>query len=289
MAQFIFPPDRYAKLKGFSSVAPGNIAYCDMDVDRDYSRVILRASATGKTDFADIIDEVRVVVNGVSIRTLSPYEIRMMNAINGSAYNDVPANSLVINFREDHLWDTHGADTLMLFATGLRSFRIECKVKTGITSPQLWGEYAYLPPTPGIKPTQNVVRHTKTVDLTFGAAGELPFRNQPFFGVVRRLLIYGSLVTAIKFRKGETDYIQEMDRQSNTDWLKVNGLVPQTNVMVLPFDLTQRSTDGERAQALFDANGTMLDPGLTNSELRITTNAGGNVRYVAEYFARIPD
>lgn len=271
------PADLQLPLKAFTGVGPGNIAMTELQLDRDYHTIALKATATGETDFADIVEKVDVVVNGVTVRSLTPAQLRRLNGVNGAIYNPDDALMVYVHFREDWLWNALGADTLTLHASGVRNARIEVSIKSGVTNVALSGYYTGQLKDGSVSAETNIIRHVKAFDLTFGASGETSFRNLPFAGLVRRIFVFtpANVVARAKFKVSETE-IFNLTKAQEGSMLKLNSFVPDNNGFVLGWDFTQKPGDGLPGRE------------LRESELILEVTAPGTYRALVEYFAPIP-
>lgn len=130
-------------INGISGVAPGGVATLNMPLNRRYHGTKLFASvtetvagnATASTDPADVIESVKLIVNGVVIRDLTPEQYVKLAQANfgGVAVSDHvpiffsdPTRATIIG-EEATAWDMFGQT----------SFVTEIKLKSGTTNPQV--------------------------------------------------------------------------------------------------------------------------------------------------------
>ena len=182
-------------INGISGVAPGGVATLNMPLERRYHGVKLFASVTddgsgsASTDPVDIIDYIKLIVNGVVIRDLTPLQIRKIAQANfgGTAATDHvqlffsdPTRATVIG-EESTAWDMFGQNT----------FVIEMKLKAGTTNPSVTTQASFdfnRNEDPGTgKPFLNIV---KQHGLTYNApAGDFDIVNLPIALPIQRIHI----------------------------------------------------------------------------------------------------
>lgn len=266
-------------LVAWQAVASGNRAYLDLPLDRDYETLVIKATADTKTDAKQVIGNIRVVVNGVAVRELTVDEIRRLNAKYGDAlndqYNSADLTQVVLNFKEDWLWNHIGADALTLFTSGLISVRIEVDILTGLTNPQLGG-YAIAKVQRPVAKGKNRIRKTKIDTLDFAGAGTKIFRNISPVGLVKAFDLFSSnnAVTQAKFRISGTEVFNLVKAQVD-DAMKQNDQNPAANYFTLPFDL-----DGT-----YDAG--LVAAMIRETELEVTTSAAANIKLIHQYYEAI--
>lgn len=192
---------RVKYINGISGVAPGGVATLKMPLTRRYHGVKIFASvsetvagnATASSDPKDVIDGVKLIVNGVVIRDLTPTEIIKLAQANfgGVAVDDHipihfsdPTRSTVIG-EEATAWDMFGQDTFVL----------ELKLKGGTTNPKVTTQatYDFDRNMSNGKPFLNIV---KQHSLTWNSPqGEFDIVNLPIDLPIQRLHIEPSTGT----------------------------------------------------------------------------------------------
>jgi hypothetical protein len=257
-------------LVAWQAVAAGNRAYLDLPLDRDYLDISIRAGATGVTDALNAIDRVRIVVNGIAIRELTPAQIRRLNLKYGTIYNATDLGLLTLNFQEVWLWNHIGADSLALFTYGLLSLRIEVDIKPGLTAPFLGG-YASAKVQRQVAPGANIVRKTKIETLDFPAAGTKIFRNLSPAGLVKAYNLQSNTVTQVKYRIAGTE-VWNLLQADCQDIMRRNWQTPDNNWYHLAWD-----TD-----LTFDAG--IMAAALKETEFEVTVSAAGIVLLIHEYY-----
>ena len=140
---------RISYINGISGVAPGGVATLNMPLNRRYHGLKLFPSvtetvvgnSTASTDPTDVIDYIKLIVNGVVIRDLTPDQIIKLAQVNfgGVAVSDHipiffsdPTRATVIG-EEATAWDMFGQNTFIL----------EVKFKSGTTNPQVTVQASY--------------------------------------------------------------------------------------------------------------------------------------------------
>lgn len=273
------PADAKRKLSSWENVTPGNTAYIDLPIDRDYATIDIKATAllsgSAITDAKQLISKIRLIANGVTFREFTPDQLRQINGVNGvkaGQYNPQNLLYLRIHGREDWLWN--GANALMLNTSGITTLRIEVDlISTNITQPALAGTYSFTPKRQ-LAPGTNVVRKVRVRRVDFAATGMKDFRNLTFKGQLKRLHLEGSAVTDAKFEVSNAP-IFDMSREEQVLLLERNEMVPTSGFFVVPFDETQEIDAGLPAA------------GLAEGVLFITVNATGGVNIIEEYFEPI--
>lgn len=140
---------RISYINGISGVAPGGVATLEMPLNRRYHALKLFPSvtetvagnATPSTAPADVIDSIKLIVNGVAVRDLKPTQIIQLVQANfgGVAVTDhVPVffsdpTRATITGEEATAWDMFGQS----------SFILEVKFKAGTTNPRLVTQASY--------------------------------------------------------------------------------------------------------------------------------------------------
>lgn len=260
-------------LVAWQAVATGNRAYIDLPIDRDFETINITAVSTGQTDAANVVNSVRVVVNGIAVRELTPAEIRYLNKKYGAVYDSADTGNLTLNFKEDWLWNHTAADNLALFTGGLLSLRIEVDVKTGLTAPVLGG-YAIAKPQRAYEKGTNRVRKTKTDTVDFTGASTRIVRTILPQGLCKAFNLASSAVTAVKMRISGTE-VFNMTKAQVDDAMKMNEQTPASGFFTMPFDL-----DGT-------FEGGLVSELIKEVELEITTSGAANVKVIQEYYEPI--
>ena len=272
-------PDRISRIAGFNNVTAGSIAVTDAPLGRRYHTIVLRCSATGQTDAAAIVDDVSIVVNGRSIRTLTPARLRVINSFsrggNGADWSGNDPLQLVFHFREPSLKTAQEEHSLCLGTGDISSLRIEVRLRPGLTAPALSGYYVYDTATNsnGGPVSAGIVKRTKLDSVSSSGAGDVTFRNLSFEGVVKRLHIESALVTALELRSNDVVIWEGTVSELNALYL-ANGLSPISGYTTIPFDL------------LNDLYAGMPADQLANYALRLTFSGAGTANIVHEFYAK---
>jgi hypothetical protein len=274
-------PDRISRIAGFNNVTAGSIAVTDAPLGRRYHSIVLRCSATSQTDAVNIIDDVSIVVNGRSIRTLTPARLRAINSFSkngtgGADYSGSDPLQLVFHFREPSLKTSQEEHSLCLGTGDISSLRIEVRIKSGITAPALSGYYVYddAVNAKGDPVPSGVVKRTKIDTLTSPGAGDVTFRNLSFEGVVKRLHIENaSTITALEMRSNDRIIWEGNVAELNALYI-ANGLTPITGYTTIPFDILNDLYSGIPADQ------------LANFALKLTFNAAATATVVHEFYAK---
>lgn len=210
-------------INGISGVAPGGVATLNMPLNRRYHGVKLFASVTdngsgsASTDPVEIIDYVKLIVNGIVIRDLTPMQIRKIAQANsgGNAATDhiqlffsEPARATVLG-EESTSWDMFGQDT----------FVIELKLKAGTTNPSVTTQASFdfdrnIDPGTGKSFLNIVKQHALTYNAPAGALDivnlpiTLPFQRihiEPSTGTVSECEVSADGETVFEATKEQND------------------------------------------------------------------------------------
>jgi hypothetical protein len=272
-------PDRISRIAGFNNVTAGSIAVTDAPLGRRYHTIVLRCSASGLSDASQIIDDVSIVVNGRSIRTLTPARLRVINSFarggSGADFSGTDPLQLAFHFREPSLKTSQEEHSVCLGTGDVSSLRIEVRLRSGITSPALSGYYIYDEAVngKGDPVPAGIVKRTKIDTLTSTGAGEFTFRNLSFEGVVKRLHIETTAVTAVEMRSNDRIIWEGNVAELNALYV-ANGLSPISGYTSIPFDLLNDLYAGIPANQ------------LANFALKLTFNAAANATVVHEFYAK---
>lgn len=272
-------PDRISRIAGFNNVSAGSIAVTDAPLGRRYHAIVLRCSATSQTDAVNIIDDVSVVINGRSIRTLTPARLRAINSFSkggsGADWSGTDPLQLVLHFREPSLKTTEDEHSLCLGTGDVSSMRIEVRLKSGLTAPALSGYYVYDDAIndKGNPVSSGIVKRTKIDTVSASGAGDVTFRNLSFEGIVKRLHIETSLITAVELRSNDRVIWEGNTAELNALYV-AHGLSPQTGYCTIPFDLLSDLRMGVPADQ------------LANYALKLTFSGAGTANIVHEFYAR---
>lgn len=130
------PEKRKIQLAGISSVAASGTALLEIPLSwgRMHYLVLQHGYSAGTNTIAAAatnITEIRVIVNGTVIRTISGTQLRDMNLLNGTAYdctgvpNTAPGVSFPIFFNEPWRKDARDQDALAWPSAPMNSFKVE--------------------------------------------------------------------------------------------------------------------------------------------------------------------
>jgi hypothetical protein len=267
-------PDSLLKAPTFNNVATASVAVCDLPRDRRYHTIFLKATATGSTDAASVVGEINLTINGRSQRRLTVPQLRALNAFNGATYNGSDANTLVIHLREPWLTDPRDQHALAWGMGGVTSFRVEVTLKASLTNPVLVGSYMA---DEGRDEKGNllgigIIKKTKTDFQGVTNTGDMLVRNLSFEGVVKRLHLESSVITAIDFRAGGRS-VFEVDTANLGAFYASNALNAVSGYTTINFDQLNHLVLGVVAGA------------LANSEIKITNSAATSFNILHEYLA----
>ena len=267
-------PDSLLKAPTFNNVAAGGVAVCDLPRDRRYHTIFIQATATGSTDAATVVQEINLTINGRSQRRLTVPQLRALNAFNGTTYNGSNLNTLVIHLREPWLTDPRDQHALSWGMGNVTSFRVEVTLKAGITAPVLLGSYVA---DEGRDDKGNligigIIKKTKTDFQGVTTTGDMLVRNLSFEGMVKRLFLESSVITAIDFRANGRS-VFEVDTANLAAFYASKNLANVSGYTVINFDELNHLVLGVNAGS------------LANSEIKVTNSAATSFNILHEYLA----
>lgn len=208
-------------INGISGVAPGGVATLRMPLERRYHGVKVFANVTddgsgsASSDPTKIIDNVKLIVNGVVIRDLTPSQIIKMVQANfgGTAVSDHiplffsdPTRATVIG-EEASAWDMFGQN----------NFVLEMKFKSGTTNPttDVQASYDFGRNLNNGSPFLNIVKqHALTINAPAGVHDivnlpiDLPIQRlhiEPSTGTVDLVEVMADGETVHEASKAEND------------------------------------------------------------------------------------
>lgn len=137
---------RKIKLPTIDGVVVGEVATQDLPLGPRYHEILFEVSDAAGDTFDDIIDEIRVMQNGVAQRTMLASELNGLNSLNGERFEVVDAGTaasgnpgykshLRIFFAEQFRKQPEVTDLLAWRSGGLDSFQIEFEVKEAAATP----------------------------------------------------------------------------------------------------------------------------------------------------------
>jgi len=265
-------------INGISGVAPGGVATLNMPRERRYHGLKIFASvtetvagnSTASSDPADVIENVKLIVNGIAIRDLTPAQIVKLAQANfgGIAVTDHipvffsdPTRATIIG-EEATAWDMFGQST----------FVMEVKLKGGTTNPQVTVQASYDFGRNRNKgaPFLNIVKQHA---LTYNApAGEFDIVNLPIDLPIQRMHIEpsGGTISLVEVEAdGET--VHEATKSEN-DALHLDYGIDSPFGYSVIFDHEQQLTSPLKVQRSLN--------------LKPTFSASNNATIVLERIAR---
>lgn len=269
---------RFIPINGISGVAPGGVATLNCPTQRRYHGIKLFPSvtetvagnATPSTAPADVIDYVKLIVNGVVMVDLTPTQLIQIAQANygGTAVTDHiplffshPTRATVIG-EEATSWDMFGQT----------NFILEIKFKSGTTNPQVdvQASYDFGRNIANGKPFLNIVKmHALTINAP---SGEHDIVNLPKTLPIQRLHIAPSSGTVSKVEvNADGENVFEATKAQN-DALHVDYGIDSPFAFSVIFDHEQQLTSPLKVQR--DLN------------LKPTFSAANNATIVLERISR---
>jgi hypothetical protein len=286
------------QLPTFSGVAAGQTAVCDLDLGKRYhiAWLTLGNNAVAANTLADLVDEIRVKVNGKVQRTHTAVELNAINAINGapyvsasgSAYGEKTSGTagqadyrhyLPIFFAEPWRKGNLEAQARALNAVGVDSFQIEVDVVAGLAAPIVEGFYEFDAPV-----TKEIGLIQKWIRQTFPAVGT----QQDFNTIDRRDWIEAihlfptvettpKFVNVVKFTLNGVAVFDQITTLQNQAMLLGRELSPDV-VAVPRFDLVFDHDDPINSALATNPGGTRAQ----EMTLHVEYNAAANGNLVAQ-------
>jgi hypothetical protein len=296
-------------LTGIQGVVAGGQALINMPVNRRYHRILIQTSKGNPQlpcAVSDVISGLKLVINGVSLRDISPADIIRIAIANGyyPALGELP-----IVFSEPFLGGSGGQgnleppDQLSWDLVGQSSFEIQPSIVSGVTNPGIAGlvEYDFfrnqLPPaTPGGEPRyflSPVTQHAYSVALSQGMT---PVTTIPFSYPIRRIWLRGSSADQIT----QVEIIQDGNKVFEATISQLQQIYRQNlfNFGIVPDYLATGYADGNSdiiaaieepsffdAAVIFDEDARFWDAlnVAANWELRITSAVAQVLTAIVEY------
>jgi hypothetical protein len=192
---------RISYINGISGVAAGGVATLNMNLNRRYHALKLFTSVTEtvagnttpSTAPADVIEYVKLIVNGVVIRDLTPTQYIKLAQTNfgGTAVT----NHIPIFFSDPTRASVIGEEATSWDMAGQNSFVIEIKFKAGTTNPNVTTQasYDFARNLADGKPFLSIVKqHAVTVNAP---QGEYDIVNLPIALPIQRIHVEPSTGT----------------------------------------------------------------------------------------------
>ena len=214
---------RISYINGISGVTPGGVATLKMPLARRFHGLKLFTSvtetvagnSTASEDPEDVIDYVKLIVNGVVIRDLTPAQfIKIAQANFGGA---AVSNHIPIFFSDPTRATVIGEEATSWDMFGQNMFVIEIKLKAGTTAPrvEVLASYDFGRNLADGKPFLNIVKqHAITVNAP---QGEYDIVNLPTQLPIQRIHIEPSTgnVTLVEVKADAEDVFEATKAQND--------------------------------------------------------------------------
>ena len=227
-------------LPTFTAIAAGQTATCNLDLGKRYHIIWLELgnNAVAANALSDLVNEIRVKINGKVQRTHTAVELNACNGVNGSIYTEKTSGTdgqanrrhyLPIYFAEPWRNGNAEAQAMALNAVGINSFSVELDVKAGLAAPIVQGFYEY----------DSAVRgdpgyFTKWIRQTLGAVGTVQDFNtidrRDFLQAIHLFPTTGTSVrvNSVKFTLNGEAILDAITTLENQAMLLVRGMNPDT-------------------------------------------------------------
>lgn len=229
-------------LTGIEGVAAGNIATINAVVNRRYHSIELAYTESGVlTDVTTGIDYIRLIVNGVVIRDLTPAQYLGIAKMNGIT----PATGYIpIYFSEPWRASVIGEEATSWDLFGQRTFTIEIGINSGATAPAVvaLASYDFSRNVSGEQPFLSIVKQLR---YSYNApAGTFDMTTLPIVYPIQRIeLVAASGVTSVEVQR-DSEKIYEATVSRNVELLKAHGMTdPAEFAFPIVFDYSQQISD----------------------------------------------
>lgn len=229
-------------INGIEGVAVGGIAVGNVPINRRYHalKAFVGATISGSpsTDPTAILDYVRLIVNGVVIRDVTPAQLLAIADLNGQT---VGAGELPMWFSEPWRASVLGEEATSWDMFGQTKFVAEFKFKSGITAPslKLLASYDYARNVNGDKPFLSIV---KQLSQTYNApSGKYDITTLNINWPIQRILLQASTgnVTAAEVYR-DSELVHEATSGENARFLADYGLDGTAFSYPIVFDYDQQ-------------------------------------------------
>lgn len=239
---------RVSYINGISGVTPGGVATLNMPLNRRYHGLKLftavtetvAGNATPSTAPADVIDYVKLIVNGIVIRDLTPTQfIKLVQANFGGV---AVTNHVPVMFSDPTRATVIGEEATSWDMFGQNTFVVEIKFKAGTTAPSVavQATYDFGRNVANGQPFLSIVKqHALTVNAP---QGELDIVNLPLSLPIQRIHIEPSTgtVTTVEV-KADGEDVFEATKGENDELHKDHGIDSPFGFSVI-FDYEQQIT-----------------------------------------------
>ena len=226
-------------INGVEGVVTGGTATVNVPINRRYhSLKIFVTAGGGVTAASDILDYVRLLVNGVVMRDLLPLDIINIAKLNGitPVTGEVP-----VFFSEPWRASVVGEEATSWDLFGQTKCTLELKFKTGLTTPAcvVLGSFDYARNVADGKPFLSIVKQLK---FTYNApAGRYDVTTLPKTYPIQRILLNASTgaISDVEVTRDNEKVLEATDDE-NSAFLKDYGMVASFFTYPIAFDAEQQ-------------------------------------------------
>lgn len=230
-------------VNGVEGVVAGGTATVNVPINRRYHGIKAFVSATvggsGSTDPTAILDGVRLIVNGNTIRDLTPAQYLAIAALNGQT---VGAGELPFWFSEPWRASVLGEESTSWDMFGQTKFVLEFKFKSAAVSPTLVIEasYDFGRNISDGKPFLAIVKQTSQTYVA--PSGKFDVTTLPILYPIQRILLAASTGTIndVEIIKDGNTKVQEGTAAENKRWLADYGMDGTAFSYPVVFDYEQQ-------------------------------------------------
>lgn len=267
----------FVQLPSFNAVAAGSTATLSVPLTATYRAIWLQYAESGvlanQATMEAAIAEIRVKLNGRIQRRMTGADLIMLNAFNSLPFT---AGFLPIVFAERQRRTADAEDALGWGTLDLQTFQVEVDIASGATAPTL-AAYAEIGPANREMGTRGIVK-VFSHHFPVGATGVNNLVTLPKQDAYLALHCKSADIDDFEVRVDNRERRKSTVALNNV-WLKEKGFVPQTDVVHIKFDLSQR---------IGDVLPTMRADGRMVQDFRVDFNmsAASSFTIVAETIGR---
>lgn len=231
----------YIPINGIEGVATGSVATANIPVNRRYHalKVFLSANnGAATTDPTDILDYIRIYVNGVVMRDITPAEAIAIASLNGIT---AAAGELPIYFSEPWRATVIGEESVSWDLFGQTKMTLELKYKTGLTAitTSIQCEFDY---ARNVSNGQLFLAPIKQLAVNYNATGgQYDLVTLPIRFPIQRLLLGASTgtISAVEVDR-DNEKVLDTTNAQNLAYLKDHGILGTAFSFPIVFDADQQ-------------------------------------------------
>lgn len=231
-------------LPSASTIVAGSTARFDLSTGNiRYHRALIElTSGMGSaTAVSDVVDEMRIYIDGRLVRRVKGSQIDYISEFNGSGYSSYANGNdpiLMIHFAEAWRRNAGQEDVLAWGMSDVGTFQIELDIASGATNLKFTGfsEVDY------VEAPLGDIKHINQTTVPVSAAGQFNLSTLPKNLPYLRLHFFDSNVGEVKIVRNN-EVVYELTDEEAVAEQTIMGLVPTSSVFTVAFDQRQRVED----------------------------------------------